>query len=226
MVATPAGAQSARCSSLCAPTLSVAPAMMVSHLLGHPRVQSLDDGSTRSLGSLTNLDVAFTIAAPTAIPRTKLFATVSWLPTAHARANPFTEYTASQLGGDDVRANLPSVSLGFQVAALTPKQTGGWVGLTPYVADQFSKAASPTSGSDYSHKLELGLTSTINLFSRMPSSSWLHGLAAFATFDWVATGLPGTGDEVPKGERVFLDHADGTALILGASAQVAPLAHQ
>ena len=44
----------------------------------------------------------------------------------------------------------------------------------------------------------------------------------YATLDWVATGLPHAGDELPRGERVFLTGANATSLILGLSAPLAP----
>jgi hypothetical protein len=211
-----------RCKVICPPTLSLAPGTIISHLLGHPEVRSLSDGSVQRLPSNTNFEIILDLGVPTAVPRLSLFSTVQWLPTAEAPANPFTEYTASQLGTSDVRANIPSVTLGARYAALKSSQTGGWVSLTPYVGDLFSRAGRPDSKSDYTHKLDLGLIAAVAPFSRLSPESYIHNLKLYATLDWVATGLPHAGDELPGGERVFLTGANATSLILGLSAPLAP----
>jgi hypothetical protein len=196
--------------------------VIVSHLLGDPEVQSLADGSVENLPSTTNFEIILDLGVPTAVERLSLFTTIQWLPTAGAPANPFTEYTASQLGTSEVRANIPSITLGARYTALKSSQTGGWVSLTPYAGDLFSRAGRPDSKSDYTHKLDLGIIAAIAPFSRLNSESYLHNLKLYATLDWVATGLPHAGDEIPQGERVFLTGARATSLILGVSAPLAP----
>jgi hypothetical protein len=222
--ASPAAAQSAQtCRAICAPTLHVQPSLIRSHLLSQPRFRRLNDGSVGELPSTSNLEVILLVAAKTAIPRTSLFTSVQWLPTAKAPANPFTQYSASELGDAKVRANLPSVTLGGSVDVVTKEQTGGWLGLSGYVADLFSRAARPGDESDFTHKLDLGATAHLGIFNRVAKKAWLHAVDGVVILDHVATGLPRRGDEVPKGERVFLDDVHNTSLIVGLSIPVAPL---
>jgi hypothetical protein len=206
---------------LCPPSFSVTPVAIVSHVLGHARVRLLPSNTEQEVPSTTNLELIGTISIPTAIQRLALYASFQWLPTAKARSNPFTEYRASQLG-DDVRANYPSISLGAQVTALDRKQTHGWLGLTPYVADLYSNAARPSDGGDYTHKLDLGLTASVGALNWLPPEDhWLRGITAVVTLDYVATGLPKAGDEVPAGQRVFLTGGRGASLLAGISIPVA-----
>jgi hypothetical protein len=220
---TAAPAQQKKCAFICAPAFSLHPSLIRSHLFGNPRVRSLTTGAVSALPSKTNAELQFLMAAPTAIPRTSLIASFQWLPTASTAANPFTEYTASQLGDTKVRANLPSVTLGVAVDALTKQQTGGWLTVSPYVADLYSNAQRPTDESAYTHKLDFGVTATAAVFGWLPSDRWLHHVSAFVILDYVATGLPKAGDEVPRGERVFLTGARPASLLAGLALPVAPL---
>jgi hypothetical protein len=210
------------CKIVCSPSLSLAPGIITSHLLGHPEVRDLSDGSVRRLPSATNFEVILDLGVPTAVPQLSLFTTVQWLPTAGGPANPFTEYTASQLGTSEVRANIPSITLGARYTVLRPDQTGGWASLTPYLGDLYSRAARPDSRSEYTHKLDLGIIGAVAPLSRLSSHGYLRNLKLYATLDWVVTGLPRAGDEVPRGERVFLTGANATSLIIGLSAPLAP----
>jgi hypothetical protein len=144
----PAPAAAQPCRAICAPTLHLQPSLIRSHLLAQPRFRRLSDGSVGELPSKSNLELILLVSAKTAIPRTSVFTSVQWLPTAKAPANPFTQYTASELGDAKVRANLPSVTLGASVDLLTKEQTGGWLGIGGYVADLFSRAARPTDESE------------------------------------------------------------------------------
>ena len=214
--------QTPPCRSICAPTVLFQPSMIRSHLFGGPLVTHLATGTTDRIPSRTSLQLQFVVTATTAIPRTHLNLTMQWLPNASASANPFTEYSASDVG-TGIRANTPSFALNASVDAVRPQETGGWLGVAGYAGDLFSPAARPGDQSDYTHKLDLGLITTLNVFSRMPKSSWVHGVAAFAILDHVATGLPHAGDIVPKGVRRYVSSARPTALIAGLSIPVAPL---
>jgi len=211
-----------KCEFVCAPSLSVSPGVIVSHLLGQPEVQSLAGGTVEKLPFKTNCEVILDLGVPTAVERLSLLTTIQWLPTAGVPANPFTEYSASQLGTSDVRANIPSITLGARFTALQPRQTGGWLSRTPYVGDLFSRARRADSKSDYTHKLDPEIIAAVAPFSRLSSEGYLHNLKLYATLDWVATGLPHAGDEIPSGERVFLTGANATSLIVGVSAPLAP----
>jgi hypothetical protein len=219
--ATPASAQS--CRAICPPELHVQPSLIRSHVFSHPQFRRLADGSVGALPSRSNLELILLVDAKTALPRTSLFTSVQWLPTAKAAANPFTQYTASELGDAQVRANLPSVTMGASVALLTKDQTSGWLGISGYMADLFSRAARPDDESDFTHKLDLGATAHLGIFSRLPPKTWLHAVDGVVILDHVATGLPRRGDEVPNGERVFLDTVHNTSVIVGVSVPVAPL---
>lgn len=218
VLAIPVAAQSdaAPCSFICAPSLTFDVAANVSHIGMSPQVRSLSSGAVTRLPSTTNSMLLLVVAAPTAIPRTSLFTSLQWLPTASAKRNPFTEYTANELGDASIRANTLSATFGLSVTAIDRKMTKGWGTLAAYVGDLFSNAARPDDKSEYTHKLDLGLNATVTPFSRAaPKYTWLNGVSAFAILDLVATGLPKAGDEVPKGTRLFLDNAHALSLIFG-----------
>ncbi|MFN2570536.1 MAG: hypothetical protein ABR537_02825 [Gemmatimonadales bacterium] len=162
------------------------------------------------------------VTIPTQLPSLSLFVDVAWLPTANARVNPFTEYSTSAIGGP-IRANLPSISAGALYQVVTQRQTHGWFDFSPYVAALLSQAARPDARSDYTYKLDLGATATAGTRATEAARSWLQHVRIAATLDWVTTGLPHAGDDLPKGERVFLDDARGLSLSLGLILPVAPL---
>ncbi|HEX7940972.1 MAG TPA: hypothetical protein VF488_04175, partial [Gemmatimonadaceae bacterium] len=92
------------CGIICHPSFSVSLGGLTSHVFDKPRVVK-SNGSVVQLPSKTNLYTRFLVSAPTAIPRTSLVFSASWLPTAKTASNPFTEYTASELGDQSLRAN-------------------------------------------------------------------------------------------------------------------------
>ena len=49
------------------------------------------------------------------------------------------------------------------------------------------------------------------------------GFYLYANLDYVATGLPKAGDDVPKGVRTFLTGAKPAVLIVGVGMPIAPL---
>jgi hypothetical protein len=220
-----AAAQGAKCPSICAPTFTFMPGGVTSNVINAPKVRSLTTGSVHTLPSKTNIELIGSLVFPTAVPRTSLYLSVQWLPTAKTAENPFTLYTAHEVG-DTIRANQPSVSLGATFGVLTPKQTRGWFGLNVNVGDLYSAAARPQDTHVYTHKLDLDLVGTLNVFSKLPAWNYLHGVGVYGILDWVATGLPHAGDEVPKGERVFVNDARPFTLIAGLSLPIAPLFHK
>jgi len=219
----PTAAQTAPCHTiLCAPSLQFWTALNHSHLFGGPRVQTLPGGQVQTLDPANNLQLEFLALVPTYVRELSAYVSVSWLPSATSAANPFTEYTASVLGGP-VRAQGLSLGLGVTYNVLTPKMTGGWFTLAPYVGDLFSPAARPTDQSSYTHKLDLGLVGTVHAFSWEPAYAYAHGIGVILQYDYRATGLPSKGDEVPAGERVFLTDARPSTFIAGLSFPIAPL---
>ncbi|HZE09695.1 MAG TPA: hypothetical protein VE110_13160 [Gemmatimonadaceae bacterium] len=224
-VATPVHLQAQNkksCHILCAPAFSVWTELHRSHIADHPRVQSLTTGAITRLPSKNNLLLLFLTSIPTQLPRLSLLFNVSWLPNSSTRVNPFTDYSASDVG-ENIRANMPAVSGGASFAVVTTDQTKGWLDVTPYLADLFSPAAEPDETSAYTHKLDLGVTSTVGPFTALAKKSWLHGVRLSGNLDWVATGLPKRGDELPKGERVYLDRAKGITASFALVLPIAPL---
>ena len=221
MTATPgrvAGAQSpARCRVVCGPALSVIPSAITNHLFARPRVRTLASGTEQRLPSVTNLEIIVVASARTAVPRTSLYASAQWLPTATEARNPFTLYAAHDVGEPAVRANAPTLSAGASIGILQPAETAGLLGVAVNVGDLYSGAARPGDASAYTHKLDLGLLANWSLFAALPAHSYAHGVALFTLLDFVATGLPHAGDEVPKGKRVFVSDVRSASLIAGLS---------
>lgn len=226
VVAAPAAAQQKKsCQIVCAPTLTLMPGMIRTHAFHAPRVRELPSNQLVTLPAKSSFEMIGAFVAPTHFSWASLFASVQWLPNAKESANPYTLYTASDVG-EQLRANAPSVTMGVSLALLKPPTTQGWFSLNGNIGDLFSQAAEPDDKSSYSHKLDLDLVGTLNIFNELPKAEYLHRVGLYGILDFVATGLPKAGDEVPKGERVFLDDARSVSLIVGLSLPFAPMASQ
>jgi hypothetical protein len=221
-IAPTVAAQRARpgCTVLCAPSVDLMPALLRSHVFGGPEVQNLATGATSRVPSLSNFEMIVAVASKTAVPHLSLFGTVQWLPNASEQRNPFTLYAASQLGGA-VRANAPTVTLGLSGSVLTAAQTAGVLDLDLDVGDLYSQAARPDDRSAYTHKLDLDLVTHWHAFAWTPPRTYVHRLTLFAIVDYVATGLPRAGDDVPQGRR-FLENARPTSLVFGLAMPITP----
>jgi hypothetical protein len=215
-----AQAAPAKCRVLCMPTLTFMPAAIRSHLFGGPIVRDIASGATHRLPANSNMEIIIATAARTALPRLSAFASMQWLPNASEARNPFTQYTASDLGAH-VHANAPTATFGLSAAAFTATQTHGWVDVDANVADLYSQAARPDDRAAYTHKLDLELLTHWHAFAWTPPRTYVHRAALFALLDYVATGLPQPGDEVPQGRR-FLEHARPTSLIAGLALPITP----
>jgi hypothetical protein len=228
VVAVGSGALNAQqprpCTLICAPTVAFNVAENKSHVFGSPTVRNDTTGTVTKLPSQTNLQLQVFVSAKTQINRLSLYAATTWLPTAKARANPFTEYTASQIG-DDIKANEVSLTLGGLGDLIPARATHGYFALQAYVADLISPAARPTDASAYTHKLDVGGVGLFYPFAGMDSTSAAHksGFYLYANLDYVASGLPKAGDDVPKGVRTFLTGAKPAVLIVGVGMPIAPL---
>jgi hypothetical protein len=196
------------------------PAMLRTHLFKGPRVQSLSTGDTHRLPSSSTFELIIGASSRTALPHVSVFGSAQWLPNATESRNPFTLYTAGELGGP-VRANAPTVTIGASAAVLSATQTRGWLDLAANVGDLFSQAARPGARSAYTHKLDLELATNVHVFDWTPRNTYLHRVTAVGILDYVATGLPRAGDEVPQGRR-FLTGARPTSLIAGLSFPITP----
>lgn len=225
IVAAPVGAQQKQCKVVCAPALTLMPGMIRTHALHAPRVREIPSNKVVTLQGKSSFEMIGAFVAPTHFSWASLFASVQWLPNAKESANPYTLYTASDVG-KQLRANAPSVTMGVSFALLAPPLTTGWFTLDGNVGDLFSQAAEPDDKSSYSHKLDLDLVGTLHVFNQLPKAEYLHRVGVYGILDFVATGLPKAGDQVPKGERVFLDDARSVSLIVGLSLPFAPMAAQ
>src|SRR5690349_9385091 len=204
---------STHCALLCAPSLMLMPGMIRTHLARGPVVRSTSTGVEQRLPGTSSFQFIAAASSRTAVPRLSLFGSVQWLPNAEATRNPFTLYTASDLG-ESVRANAPTVTVGASLALLQPTETRGWFDAAANVGDLFSHAARPNDKSDYTHKLDLELLTHLHAFAWAPEGTYLHRTSVYALLDYVATGLARRGDEVPQG-RVFVTDARPLALLVG-----------
>lgn len=93
------------------------------------------------------------------------------------------------------------------------------------VIDKLSPAAQPDDDRLFTHKLnfELDAAAAFLVFSRLPEGSWLRNVEVEGSLDYVATGLPGAGDEVPAGEQLFLEDASPWGVSALLVVPVAPL---
>jgi hypothetical protein len=196
------------------------PGVVRSHLARGPVVRSTATGVEQRLPETSSFQIIGLVASRTALPRLSLFGSVQWLPNVSATRNPFTLYTASELG-DPVLANAPALSVGASLALLPASATGGWADLAANVGDLFSHAARPTDRRDYTHKLDLSLVGHFHAFAWTPPSSYAHRTSVYALLDYVATGLAQRGDEVPRG-RVFVTDARPLALLVGVALPLTP----
>lgn len=73
------------------------------------------------------------------------------------------------------------------------------------------------------YKLELAVETTVAPLSFLPEGNWLRNLEVEGALDYLATGVPQAGDEVPKGEERFLDDGARWGLSVVAIAPLAPL---
>jgi hypothetical protein len=215
--------QDQQCKLVCAPKFTLLPGVIRTHAVHAPRVRELATNQIQTLPSKSSFEVIGAFVAPTAIRWASLYASIEWLPNAKESANPYTLYTASDVG-EQLRANAPSVNMGATFGLVRPPLTKGWFTLNGNVSDLYSKAAEPDDKSSYSHKLDLTLIGTLDVFNELPKAEYLHRVGIYGILDFVATGLPKKGDEVPKGERVFLDDARSASLIFGLSIPFAPMA--
>ena len=214
------GDRGSQCRILCAPSVTLMPSLLRTHVNGGPLVENTATGVERRLPGSSSMEIIVAVASRTAIPRVSLFGSAQWLPNASAQRNPFTLYTANELG-EPVRANAPTFTVGASVELLPAAVTRGWLDVAANVGDLFSQAARPGDASAYTHKLDLDLIAHAHAFAWTPPRTYLHRVSVFGMLDYVASGLPRTGDEVPIGRR-FMSDARPLAFIAGLALPVTP----
>jgi len=224
VVALVAAAVAARaqdeCRLLCSPSLELEPTITLSNVFGGPRVRRADGTVEREAGEAT-FEMILAVEVPTRWRRLALTAEAIWAPFAEGPANPFTGRTAAELDAKTTRDNPVELEFEANLYWLRPEQTGGWVSSHLDVVDKFSPAARPGDLSTYTHKLNFEMDTSVVPFRWLPDGHWLRRLEVEGSLDYVATGLPRAGDEVPLGE-VFLDDASPWSFSLVFVVQVAP----
>lgn len=210
----------ARCAIICAPSLNLEPTVTVENLLGRHRVENVASGEITRADRAAQFELIIALDIPTTIPRVGLTFEAIWAPFAGRSSNPFTGATAAEIGKSQIRDN--PVELEFNLHALEPETTGGWVGAHLDVVDQFSPAQRPDAAGAYTHKLDFELDVALAPFNFL-KTSWLRHLEVEASFDYLATGLPRAGDLLPIGGERYLDDASPWALSFVLVLPIAPL---
>lgn len=209
--ALPARAQEpGGCTVVCTPELKFEPTLTVENLFDAPRVVELKNGGTGDtvqLGTETVFELIFALDIPTEIPRIGLTLEAIWTPFAGTSENPFTGRTAEELGEEEITDNPVELEAEVNVALLTAEETGGWIDAHFDIVDQLSPAEQPDDDGLFTHKLDFELDVAIAVFKWLPKGNWLRNLEVEGSLDFLATGLPDEGDEVPAGEQLFLERA-------------------
>lgn len=208
---------------LCEPTVSFSPTMVFTRVLDATEVRMLPSGSFDELESNEEFALFFTMTVPTIIPRFDLGTQLSWMPFANSSDNPFTGYTAEDLGQDEIDANTPELEFFASIMFVKQQQTNGWLSINGRVADQFSPAREPENENAYSHKLNVELGATAYIFNWLPRTNYFSNVTAYLTFDYLATGLAEEGDEMPKGQQVFLEDDSPLSMLFGLTFPIVPL---
>lgn len=209
LVPSPLASQEADCTVLCTPELKFEPTVTVENLFDPPRVVELQDGApadTVQLDQETVFEIIFALSVPTEIPRVGLTLEAIWTPFAETSENLFTGQTEND-PREEVTDNPVELEAEANFALLTPEETGGWVDAHFDLVDKLSPAARPGDDRLYTHKLNFELDVALALYNWRPEGRWLRNVEVEGSLDYVATGLPEAGDEVPAGEQVFLDDA-------------------
>lgn len=218
--------ESGGCTLLCRPELAFEPTWTVENFAAAPRVVELEGGvpvDTVQTGTETAFELVFALDVPTEIPRTSFTFEAIWTPFAGTSGNPFTGRSAEELGVSAVDDNPVELEAEANVALITPEETGGWVDAHFDVVDQLSPAEQPEDTRLFTHKLDLELDAAIVPLNFLAEGSWLRNLELEGSLDYMVTGIPRAGDEVPEGEQRFLDDASPWSVGVLAVVPLAPL---
>lgn len=223
LIPTTASAQEAdRCLLLCAPELSFEPTLTFSDLFTRTEVLDLTESRVSEVESEVEFELILAMGIPTSIPRVGLTAEAIWAPFGKSSTNPFTGYTSDDLG-QEVVENPVELEFELNLHVLESEQTNGWAEAHFDIVDKFSPAENPGATRYYTHKLDLELDAAVSLFNWLQDGNWLRNLELEGSLDYLATGLPKKGDEVPKGEQRFLDDASPWSFSLLLVVPIAPL---
>ena len=225
MLLIPASApaqEKSRCLLLCAPELSFEPTLTFSDLFRRTAVLDLRENRVSQVESSTAFEMILAMGIPTTIPRVGLTIEAIWAPFGKTSGNPFTGYGSEDLGTDVVE-NPVELEFELNTYLLQSEQTAGWVEAHFDVVDKFSPAEKPGDERFYTHKLDFELDVAVSIFNGLPEGNWLRNLEVEGSLDYLATGLPRRGDEVPKGEQRYLDDASPWSFSILLVVPIAPL---
>jgi hypothetical protein len=172
------------CQVLCAPEFKIEPTVTFTNLFGSPRIAG-EQGTTTRARREREFELIFSLGLPTRV----------W----------WFEFTVEAIFQPFERESTPELEFETNFIWLPAERTGGWVSSHVDIVDKFSSAERPTDRRAYTHKLNLELDTSIGVFNWLPEGRWLRGVELEGSLDYVATGLPRTGDRI-DGLR-FLDKA-------------------
>lgn len=199
--ALPVRAQAtASCRLLCAPALKVEPTITFTDLFGSPRTLA-DDGSVTREQRETNFEVIVSLGVPTRL---------SWL-----------DFTVEAIFLPFDADSTPELEFETNLVWLPARRTGGWLSSHFDVVDKFSPAERPADRRAYTHKLNFELDTSVAIFNWLPNGRWLRGVELEGSLDFVASGLPESGQAI--GGRRYLNDASPWSFSLVFVVPVAPL---
>ena len=207
------------CTFLCMPELKIEPTLTFDNLGSRARVEV--DGVVERTQIESVFELIFALGVPTEIPRVGLTQEVIFVPFATPSEHPFTGATAAELGRDDIRDNAVELEFELNLDLVDSDQTGGWLSSHFDIVDKFSPGELPSSSSVYTHKLDFEWDTALHLFNWLPEGNWLRNAEAELSIDYLATGLPRTGDLI--GDERVLDDASPWSLSLVLVLPLAPL---
>lgn len=210
------------CAWVCAPALTAFPSVVLQNMFRQPRVQSLTTGEIGRMNTSANFSTIFNLQALTSIPRIELVGRVVIIHYADGDSNPFTGYSARELGVSSVDANAPFLEYGFAVDLVKKRETSNWFQLQLNILGGFGPSARPGDTRTYKHVFAPDLLATVHLFNWLPEDNWFRNVTFYALFNY-QTGLARAGDVVPRGQQVYLDSADPFGLWIGFGIPIAPL---
>lgn len=214
--------EKSRCLLLCAPELSFEPTLTFSDLFRQATVLDLRENRVSEVEPGVDFEMILAMGIPTTIPRVGLTVEAIWAPFGKTSGNPFTGYASEDLGTDVVE-NPVELEFELNTFLLKSEQTAGWVEAHFDIVDKFSPAERPGDKRFYTHKLDFELDVAVSIFNGLPEGNWLRNLELEGSLDYLATGLPRRGDEIPRGEQRYLEDASPWSFSVLLVVPLAPL---
>jgi hypothetical protein len=192
--------ETGQCRLICELEWKFEPTITIENLAHRHRIVT-PDGVTGRINRQRVFEIVLALDMRTKVPRIGFSA----------------EAIASPLGEDN------TVELEFETNFywLTERMSRGWLSSHFDVVDQFSPSERPRATAAYSHKLDFELDTALHLFNWLPEGRWLRGVEFETSLDYLATGIPRTGDMFPDGSG-FLDDASPWSLSFVFVIPVAP----